>query len=213
MTCFAFPPPARTILSWAGRPQNNSAAEGVLRDLCAPIGPSIATLARGRGPDYARAAVGRVPQVRVQSLHYYLNAVSGPSGRASALPLHNPNLHTVMSLCAGLSVCFSDRATRIFSGSRMSPRGLKTAKIKGLGASAVLRAPLRNPGVLTLLLASLRDSTARSDCARGRLEEAREEPASAPALGAIRRARSLIEGTSTKRGKRRINETWITPFR
>ena len=33
----------------------------------------------------------------------------------------------------------------------MSPRGLKTAKIKGLGASAVLRAPLRNPGVLTLL--------------------------------------------------------------
>ena len=148
-----------------------------MRDLCAPIGPSIA---RGRGPDYARAAVGRVPQVRVQSLHYYLNAVSGPSGRASALPLHNPNLHTVMSLCAGLSVCFSDRATRIFSGSRMSPRGLKTAKIKGLGASAVLRAPLRNPGVLTLLLASLRDSTARSDCARGRLEEAREEPASAP---------------------------------
>ena len=67
MTCFAFPPPARTILSWAGRPQNNSAAEGVLRDLCAPIGPSIATLARGRGPDYARAAVGRVPQVRVQT--------------------------------------------------------------------------------------------------------------------------------------------------
>ena len=59
-----FRPPARTILSWAGRPQNNSAAEGVLRDLCAPIGPSIATLARGRGPDYARAAVGRVPQVK-----------------------------------------------------------------------------------------------------------------------------------------------------
>ena len=110
-----------------------------MRDLCAPIGPSIATLARGRGPDYARAAVGRVPQVRVQSLHYYLNAVSGPSGRASALPLHNPNLHTVMSLCAGLSVCFSDRATRIFSGSRMSPRGLKTAKIKGLGALGVLK--------------------------------------------------------------------------
>ena len=40
LTCFAFPPPARTILSWAGRPQNNSAAEGVLRDRCAPIGPS-----------------------------------------------------------------------------------------------------------------------------------------------------------------------------
>ena len=77
--------------------------------------------------------------VSAQELHYYLNAVSGPSGRASALPLHNPNLHTVMNLCAGLSVCFSDRATRIFSGSRMSPRGLKTAKIKGLGASAVLR--------------------------------------------------------------------------
>ena len=67
-------PLARTILSWAGRPQNNSAAEGVLRDLCAPIGPSIATLARGRGPDYARAAVGRVPQVRVQLLHFSCGA-------------------------------------------------------------------------------------------------------------------------------------------
>ena len=80
-----FRPPARTILSWAGRPQNNSAAEGVLRDLCAPIGPSIATLARGRGPDYARAAVGRVPQVRVQSLQRVLvSQISGDGSEAQA---------------------------------------------------------------------------------------------------------------------------------
>ena len=53
---------------WAGVHRTNSEADGVLHDPSLSIVFRLAILAPRHGPDHARAAVGRVPQVRVQSL-------------------------------------------------------------------------------------------------------------------------------------------------
>ena len=50
----------------------------------------------------------------------------------------------------------------------------ETAKIKGLGAGAALRAPLRNPWRFITLFAPLRDNTSCSDCATDDLKKRRE---------------------------------------